>query len=88
VVYTYNPSIQRVRQEDCEFQASLDHTARPCLKKQKQTSKQKNWTGWIIHPQTRTGKRGMLGYMNKTFEFPDVLVNLKKKKEGRTIHLR
>jgi hypothetical protein len=31
---TYNPSIQKVRQEGCKFEASLGHIAKSYLKKQ------------------------------------------------------
>jgi hypothetical protein len=36
VVHTCNPSDQRLRQEDCEFEASLDYMARPCKRKKQQ----------------------------------------------------
>lgn len=32
VVYTCNPSIQRLRQEDSKFKASLSYVVRTCLK--------------------------------------------------------
>jgi hypothetical protein len=32
VVHACNPRAQKLRQENCEFQASLGYKARPCLK--------------------------------------------------------
>jgi hypothetical protein len=32
-MHTYNPSIQKLRQKELEFQASLDYIVRPCKKK-------------------------------------------------------
>jgi hypothetical protein len=37
VVYTYNPSTWRLRQEDGEFKARLDYITRPCLKNKQNT---------------------------------------------------
>jgi hypothetical protein len=37
VVRDYNPSISEARQEDYEFEASLDYIERPYLKKQNKT---------------------------------------------------
>lgn len=35
VVYAYNPSHGRMRQEDCESEPSLDTLARPCIEIEK-----------------------------------------------------
>jgi hypothetical protein len=44
------PALGKLRQEDCEFQASLDYTVRSCLKKKKKKKKKKptNKTNKII----------------------------------------
>jgi hypothetical protein len=46
VVHAVIPALKRLKQEDCEFKASLDYIVRLCLKtiiviKHKQTNKQK-----------------------------------------------
>lgn len=41
-------SIWRLRQEDCEFRANLDHIAIPCLIKQSKTKKTTSHIGaWL-----------------------------------------
>jgi hypothetical protein len=42
VLHACNPSIQRWRQEDCEFQARLGYTMRYCLKEKEREGKKKN----------------------------------------------
>lgn len=32
VQHTYNPTLDRMKQEDCKFSACLSYTERPCLK--------------------------------------------------------
>jgi hypothetical protein len=39
VVLTYSLSIQRLRQEDCPFNASLGYIVKPCFKKQIKANK-------------------------------------------------
>jgi hypothetical protein len=34
------PVLRRLRKEDCEFEASLGNTERPCLKKKKKRKKE------------------------------------------------
>jgi hypothetical protein len=44
VAYPYNPSIWRLRQEDCKFLTSLGYIARPYLKNKKSFKKKENLT--------------------------------------------
>jgi hypothetical protein len=39
VAYTSNYSTFRLRQKDCEFEASLGYIGRPCLKKKEKKKK-------------------------------------------------
>jgi hypothetical protein len=41
VVYACNPTIQRWRQEDCEFHARLGYTMRYCPKEKEREGKRK-----------------------------------------------
>jgi hypothetical protein len=49
VAHVCNPSIQRLREEDLEFQASLGHIVRPCFKKQNPKQINKNPKRYVLH---------------------------------------
>jgi hypothetical protein len=50
------PAIGRLKQEDTEFQVSLEYTVRPCLKKKKKKNQQKQNNVTLVLSKQQSGE--------------------------------
>jgi hypothetical protein len=51
------PALRRLRQQDCEFKASLDYTVRSCLKKKERKEKENGARCYEFYKSKKDYKR-------------------------------